>query len=128
LSPLLVGNWDCYPSIYETCEASGCSCSCSFTADCNHDIFCQATSVLSDTFECPTASLCQDLEDVVTALESYTTGLDQDHLSDVDQAVIDCETKTQAQLELCTGHGGAGAGGQSGAGNGGQSAGGHAGD
>jgi len=122
VSAVLLDNWDCYSSIYEGCEVSDCSCSCSATEDCMHPSFCQPANVLPDTFECPVASVgCFDIDTLLHTLESYTNGLDQDSLSDADQAVIACEHAAQQKLESCPGHGGEGGAGAGGGGAGGQS-------
>jgi len=118
LSVLIVGNWDCYPSIYEGCDVSDCSCSCTQTDDCRHPAFCQPASEFTEPFDCPSAG-CVEAETFVNALEAYTSGLDPDHLSDADKSVVACQRKAQRELDACNGGGGAGAGGQAGAGAGG---------
>lgn len=121
VSPLLVGNWDCFPSIYEGCEVSNCSCSCTHTDDCRHPTFCQPASEFAEPFDCPSVG-CVEIANFVSALEHYTSGLDPDHLSDADRSAIACQRKTQRELDGCNGGaGGAGAGGQGGAGAGGTS-------
>lgn len=120
VSPLLVGNWDCYPSIYEGCEIQDCSCACNATADCFHPPFCQSTRDVPEAFDCPSVG-CVEIEMFVSALDKYTSGLDPNHLSDADKSAIACQHKAERELDGCNGNGGAGAGGQGGAGAGGAS-------
>jgi hypothetical protein len=121
----LVGANGCYSSVFEGCELDDCSCVCGASADCETLAFCQPAADFPEAADCPISTVgCAGLPELISMLELWTDGVDTGDLTDLDTAMLACQTKAEHALERCNGHGGeggGGAGGQSGGGAGGQS-------
>jgi len=128
IASLLVGESGCYASVFEGCELLDCSCTCIVSEDCQTIAFCQPAADFPQAADCPLSTVdCSGLPYFITQLELWTQGIDTEDPSDLDTAMLACQTKATEKLAQCNGHGGeggGGAGGQSGGGAGGQSGGG----